>query len=139
SYLAKGYRNDSDRRKDRDGVTVRVIRYTLDDPQRVGHGAEHVLITNLLDEVAHPAIELIILYHERWEEELVFDEQKRHEDPRRTTKPAQLRSETPAGVIQEIYAGSLGQLVRRCSRLDPERRRGVAPGRWSSRARFGMR
>ena len=61
SYLAKVYRNDSDRRKDRDGVVVRVIRYTLDDPQRVGHGEEHVLITNLLDEAAHPADELIIL------------------------------------------------------------------------------
>ena len=34
---------------------VRVIRYTLDDPQRVGHGEEHVLITNLLDEALYPA------------------------------------------------------------------------------------
>jgi hypothetical protein len=113
SYLAKVYKNDSDRRKDRDGVTVRVIRYTLDDSQRVGHGEEHVLITNLLDEVAHPATELILLYHERWEEELVFDEQKTHQDPRRATKPAQLRSETPAGVIQEVYALSLGHFVIR--------------------------
>jgi len=64
SYLAKVYKNDSDRRKDRDGVMVRVIRYTLDDPQRVGHGEEHVLITDLLDEVAHPATGLIILYHD---------------------------------------------------------------------------
>ena len=31
-----------DRKKDRDGIVVRVIRYTLDDPQRVGHGEEHV-------------------------------------------------------------------------------------------------
>ena len=29
-----------------------MIRYTLDDPQRVGHGEVHVLITNLLDESA---------------------------------------------------------------------------------------
>ena len=113
SYLAKVYRNDSDRRKDRDGVVVRVIRYTLDDPQRVGHGEEHVLITNLLDEVAYSATDLIILYHERWEEELTFDEQKTHQDPRRATKPAQLRSETPAGVIQELYALSLGHFVIR--------------------------
>src|SRR4051794_18225232 len=33
SYLAKIYRTPSDRRKDRDGIVVRVIRYTLDDPQ----------------------------------------------------------------------------------------------------------
>ena len=113
SYLAKVYRNDSDRRKDCDGIVVRVIRYTLDDPQRVGHGEEHVLITNLLDETLHPATELIIVYHERWEEELTFDEQKTHQDPRRATKPAQLRSETPAGVIQELFARSLGHFVIR--------------------------
>jgi hypothetical protein len=113
SYLAKVYKNEYDRRKDRDGIVVRVIRYTLDDPQRVGHGQEHVLITNLLDEVVDPAMEMIILYHERWEEELVFDEQKTHQDPRRATKPAQVRSETPAGVIQEIYALSLGHFVIR--------------------------
>jgi Insertion element 4 transposase N-terminal/Transposase DDE domain len=113
SYLAKVYKNDYDRRKDRDGIVVRVIRYTLDDPQRVGHGEEHVLITNLLDEALHPALEMILLYHERWEEELVFDEQKTHQDPRRASKPAHLRSETPAGVIQEIYALSLGHFVIR--------------------------
>jgi hypothetical protein len=113
SYLAKIYKSASDREKDRDGIVVRVIRYTLDDPQRVGHGEEHVLITNLLDEELYPAMELIILYHERWEEEQVFDEQKTHQDPRRATKPAQVRSETPAGVIQEVYALSLGHFVIR--------------------------
>jgi len=113
SYLAKIYRSPTDRAKDRDGVVVRVIRYTLDDPQRAGHGEEHVLITNLLDEKLYHSNELIILYHERWEEELVFDEQKTHQDPRRATKPAHLRSETPAGVIQEIYALSLAHFVIR--------------------------
>jgi hypothetical protein len=91
SYLAKIYRSPSDREKDRDGVVVRVIRSTLDDPQRVGHGEEHVLITNLFSEDLYPAKELILLYHERWEEEQVFDEQKTHQDPRRATKPAQVR------------------------------------------------
>jgi hypothetical protein len=127
SYLAKVYRNDSDRRKDRDGVMVRVIRYALDDPQRVGHGEEHVLITDLLDEVARPATELIILYHERWEEELTFDEQKTHQDPRRATKPAHLRSETPAGVIQEIYALSLGHFVIRSLMCEAAATAGLDP------------
>src|SRR5512132_3889462 len=113
SYLARIYQSPSDRAKDHGGIVVRVIRYTLDDPQRLGHGEEHVLITNLLDENLYPATELIILYHERWEQELVFDEQKTHQDPRRATKPAHLRSETPAGVIQEIYALSLGHFVIR--------------------------
>ena len=88
SYLAKVYRNPYARRVDRDGIVVRVLRYTLDDRQRVGHGEPHVLLTDLLDEALHPATELIALYHERWEEELVFDEQKTHQDPRRATKPA---------------------------------------------------
>ena len=113
SYLAKVYPTPEDRRKDRQGIVVRVIRYTLDDPQRVGHGEVHTLITNLFDEDLYPAKELIMMYHERWEQELVYDEQKTHQDPRRATKPAQLRSETPAGVIQEVYALSLGHFVTR--------------------------
>jgi hypothetical protein len=106
-----------------------VLRYTLDDPQRVGHGEDHVLITNLIDEGLYPAEELIILYHERWEEELTFDEQKTHQDPPRATKPTPLRSQTPAGVIQEIDAVSLAHFVIRAlmfeaaatAALDPDR------------------
>lgn len=113
SYLAKIYASPYHRDKDRDGIVVRVIRYTLDDPQRVGHGEVHTLITTLLDADTYPAVELILLYHERWEEELVFDEQKTHQDPRRPTKPAALRSETPAGVVQEVYALSIGHFVTR--------------------------
>jgi hypothetical protein len=131
SYLAKVYKNASDRQKDRDGITVRVIRYTLDDPQRVGHGEEHVLINNLLDEEIYPANELITLYHERWEEEQVFDEQKTHQDPRRATKPAQLRSETPAGVIQEVYALSLGHFVIRSLMFEAAATVGLDPDRLS--------
>jgi hypothetical protein len=131
SYLAKVYKGPYDREKDRDGIVVRVIRYTLDDPQRVGHGEGHVLITNLLDENLYPARELIILYHERWEEELVFDEQKTHQDPRRATKPAQLRSETPAGVIQEVYALSLGHFVIRSLMFEAAATVGVDPDRLS--------
>jgi hypothetical protein len=131
SYLAKIYKSAYDRQKDRDGIMVRVIRYTLDDPQRVGHSEVHVLITNLFDETLHPAMELIPLYHERWEEELVFDEQKTHQDPRRATKPAQLRSETPAGVIQEVYALSLGHFVIRSLMFEAAASVGLDPDRLS--------
>jgi hypothetical protein len=131
SYLAKIYKGAYDRGKDRDGIVVRVIRYALDDPQRVGHGEEHVLITNLLDEDLHHAMELIILYHERWEEEQVFDEQKTHQDPRRATKPAQLRSQTPTGVIQEIYALSLGHFVIRSLMFEAAAAVGLDPDRLS--------
>jgi len=113
SYLAKIYPSTKDRRNDQNGIVVRLIEYTLDDPQRVGHGQRHRLMTSLLDEQLYPAHELILLYHERWEEELTFDEQKTHQDPRRATKPANLRSETPQGVWQELYALSLGHFVMR--------------------------
>jgi hypothetical protein len=118
SYLAKIYPTSYDRQKDRNGVIVRVIRYKLDDPQRVGHEEEHVLMTTLLDEQQYPASELIVLYHERWEIESTYDEQKTHQDPRRATKPAHLRSETPAGVIQELYALSLAHFVIRALMFD---------------------
>jgi hypothetical protein len=131
SYLAKIYPSAYRRQKDRDGILVRVIRYTLDDPQRVGHGEVHVLITSLVDETIHPAEELIMLYHERWEHELVYDEQKTHQDPRRPTKPAHLRSETPAGVIQEIYALSLGHFVTRALMTEAAATVGLDPDRLS--------
>jgi hypothetical protein len=113
SFLAKIYPSPKDRRKDQHGIVVRILEYMLNDPQRVGHGERHRLMTDLLDETLYPAEELILLYHERWEEELTFDEQKTHQDPRRATKPAQLRSETPGGVRQELYALSLGHFVTR--------------------------
>jgi Transposase DDE domain len=121
SYLAKIYPHGHDREKDRNGIVVRVIEYTLDDPQRTGHGETHRLLTNLLDEIECPALELITLYHERWEEELVFDEQKTHQDPRRAEKPAHLRSESPDGVRQELYALSLGHFVIRALMLEAAR------------------
>ena len=129
SYLAKLYPCESERNQDRQGLLVRVIRYRLNDPQRVGHGEEHVILTTLLDAEQYPARELILLYHERWEIELVYDEQKTHQDPPRPTKPAHLRSETPQGVLQEVYALSLGHFVVRAlmveaaamENLDPDR------------------
>jgi hypothetical protein len=46
----------------------------------------------------HPASRLIVMYHERWEEELAIDELKTHQRDQRLT----LRSETPTGVVQEL-------------------------------------
>ena len=130
SYLSQLYRRDWERTKDRDGQVVRVIRYTLNDPQRGGHGEEHVVLTTLLDAERYPAQELVLLYHERWEIELVYDEQKTHQNPWRVTKSADLRSQTPQGVLQELYALSLGHFVVRSvmtqaaavEELDPDRR-----------------
>lgn len=117
SYLAKIYPSSYDRQKDTNGIVVRVIEYTLDDPQRTGHQETHRLMTNLFDTPMFPALELICNYHERWEIELLFDEQKTHLDPRRPSKAAHLRSETPLGVEQELYALSLGHFVVRALML----------------------
>lgn len=121
SYLAKIYPSSYDRDKDRGGIVVRVIAYTLDDPQRTGHQQEHRFITNLLEETQYPAMELIVGYHERWEHELVYDEQKTHQDPTRAEKPANLRSETPDGVRQEMYALSLAHFVVRALMFESAR------------------
>ena len=131
SYIAKIYPTTYARQKDRDGLEVRVIEYTLNDPQRTGHGETHRLITTLLDPLQYPALELITGYHERWEIELVFDEQKTHQDPVRAEKPAQLRSETPDGVRQELYALSLAHFVVRSLMVEAARPLQLDPDRLS--------
>lgn len=131
SYLAKIYPCESERNRDRQGLVVRVIRYTLHDPQRVGHGEEHVLLTTLVDAQRYPAEELVLLYHERWEIELVYDEQKTHQNPWRVTKSADLRSQTPTGVLQELYALSLGHFVVRSVMAQAAATEGLDPDRLS--------
>jgi hypothetical protein len=131
SYLAKIYANPRDREKDRDGIVVRVIKYKLDDPQRIGHQEEHTLLTDLLNETLHPAWELIPGYHWRWEHELVFGEQKVHQDPPRASKPTHLRSETPTGVLQEVYALSLAHFLIRSLMFQAATRVGLDTDRLS--------
>jgi hypothetical protein len=109
SYLARLYPTAGDRRRDRNGLTVRVIDYALDDPGRGRHhGKPQRLITTLLDEKAHPARRLVELYHVRWEQELAIDEVKTHEMQRPV-----MRSQTPAGVIQELCGLMLSHYVLR--------------------------
>jgi hypothetical protein len=79
-------------------VVVRLIRSTLDDPQRPGHRLEHRLVTSLLDPAAAPARELVTTYHRRWAVESALDELKSHQRPARP-----LRSRKPLGVVQELY------------------------------------
>lgn len=136
SYLAKIYPCYRDHKNDRNGTIVRVIKYKLNDAQRPGHGETRRLVTTLLDPVQHPAEELIVLYHERWEHELMNDEQKTHQDPRRPNKATHLRSESPSGVIQELYALSLAHFVVRKSMYDAARKTGIDPDRLSFTGAF---
>lgn len=97
SYLSKIYRSTYDRQKDRKGVEVRVIEYTLEGVT----GAEPLyrLLTTILDPAEAPANELAALYHERWEIETALDELKTHLRGARIV----LRSKTPELVRQEVY------------------------------------
>ena len=122
SYLAKLYRGSWYRDHDRGGILVRIIEYTFHDPQRPGAGQRHRLLTTLLDPQLDPAKTLILLYHERWEEELTIDELKTHQRERPV-----LRSQTPAGVVQEIYGLLLGHYVVRKLMFEAAQCHGVPP------------
>jgi hypothetical protein len=124
SYLSKLYPSPRHRERDQDGILVRIIEYTFNDPVRPGLKEKHRLLTTLLEWRPHPAKTLIMLYHERWEEELTIDELKTHQRGQ-----AVLKSETPAGVVQEIYGLLLAHYVVRklmaeaaaAKNLDPRR------------------
>lgn len=109
SYLAKLYPSPQARNRDRDGLWVRVIEYTHDDPHRPGCGERHRLFTDLLNPSDLPAAEAPGVYHERWEEELSLDEIKTHLSGREVP----IRSKTPAGVVQEVYGLVLAHYVTR--------------------------
>jgi len=129
SYLSKIYATDYDRLHDRNGTWVRVIEYTLDDPERVGHGEKHRLVTTLLDERQHPAETLIVLYHQRWEEELAIDEIKTH-----LRNSATLRSHRPAGVIQEVYGMFIAHFIIRKLAFEAAQKAEIAPRQISFKA-----
>ncbi len=99
SFLAKLYPSPSDRRRNQRGIIVRIIEYTINDTNRPGYRQKHRLITTLLDADLYPVLELICLYHERWEIEIGLDEIKVHQNENKPT----LRSKTPRGVIQEVH------------------------------------
>jgi hypothetical protein len=126
SYLSKIYRNSGDRKRDRNGIPVRIIESTFDDPGRPGSGEPHRLLTTLLDETLDPAKDLIVGYHERWEEELTIDELKTHQ-----REPAVLRSQTPGGVVQELYGLLLGHYVIRVLMQEAAASTGIDPRRLS--------
>lgn len=118
---------DKRRRAEEERISVRLIRYTLEDPNRPGHGVEHRLITSLLDPQEAPAEELVDAYHARWEFELVADEIKTHQ--RLPQQP--LRSERPVGVVQEVYGLLVAHYIVRAVMVEAAREAGLAPSRLS--------
>jgi hypothetical protein len=126
SYRAKLYPSPGHRRRDEGGIMVRIIEYTLNDSSRVGSGQKHRLLTTLLDARRHPAQQLIVQYHQRWEEELTIDELKTHQRERPV-----LRSETPGGVIQEVVGLVLAHYVVRVLMCEAASQNKLSPRRMS--------
>jgi Insertion element 4 transposase N-terminal/Transposase DDE domain len=122
------------RRKRGERVRVRLIRYTLDDPERPGHRVEHRLITSLLNPREAPAEELVVAYHSRWEFELTVDEIKSHQ----RTPQEPLRSKKPVGVVQEVYGLLVAHYVVRAVMVEAAREAGLAPSRMSFTATLRM-
>jgi hypothetical protein len=124
SMLTKLYASPRHRNRDEEWVVVRLIEYTLRESGQ--ESKKHRLLTTLQDAGRHPAKRLITLYHERWEEELAIDEFKTHQRERPV-----LRSETPAGVVQEITGLLLAHYVVRVLMCEAATRDGLAPRRLS--------
>jgi len=126
SYLADVYPSQYARRRQRDGLRVRVIEY------RVGSKGELIrLVTSLLDPELDPALTLATLYHERWEIELVYDEFKTHQLGRPNGQSVAIRAQGPKAVVQEIYGLMLAHRVVRTAMLAAAVREGIDPDRLS--------
>ncbi len=123
SYLSTVF--DSADRK-RAGQVVRVIDYALQGLATPGQDS-YRLVTNILDPLAAPALELAALYHERWEIEGVFDEFKTHLRANSTV----LRSKTPELVEQELWGLLLAHFAIRQLMAQAAWPRGLDPDRLS--------
>jgi hypothetical protein len=122
SYLTWIYRDQAHHSGER--MLVRVITYTFTDPRIPGAGEQtYRLMTTLLDPFLYPALDLAVLYHERWHVELVIDEARTHLRLSART----LRSLTPEGVIQEIYALLIAHIVVRTLMLRAASQADIAP------------
>jgi Transposase DDE domain len=101
------------------------MRYQITD-ERLGGSGPGLSLRHHLAQPAHgPAKEVLVLYHERWEIEIVVDEIKTH----LRVQQKVLRSHTPEGVRQELYALFLLHFAMRAlmyrsalqAELDPDR------------------
>ena len=127
SFLAYLRPSDYQRGKQGERVFVRVIEYTLTDPNLPGYGETHRLVTTLHDPDAYPIMDLICAYHERWEVEITIDEIDTHQ----RLLPGPLRSLKPVGVIQELYGLLIAHYLVRALMHEAAQQAGLDPDRLS--------
>ncbi len=127
SVLAYIYPTDRGRRKAGERLLVRIITYTLIDPALPHAGEIHRLITTLLDPALYPVMDLICLYHDRWEIEITIDEIETH----LAVVHQPLRSLKPVGVIQELYGILIAHYIIRSIMHDAALLADVDPDRIS--------
>jgi len=95
-------------------LTIRVIDAEITIATAAGRATGHYrLWTTLTDPDTHPAIDLVRLYHQRWEIETCYAEIKSTILGGRV-----LRAQTPAGIEQEIYALLTAYQVLRIAMTD---------------------
>ena len=121
SYL--GWLRDS---QSKSKILVRVIDYRVTNTKRDEKQEVHRLITSLLDDKKYPARELIVLYHERWEIEISFDEIKTHLFMRGRNQPF-FRSRRADGVIQELYGLLILYKVIRAMMIEAAQTQNLSP------------
>jgi hypothetical protein len=125
SYLAAYVPNKQQKQAGIKPLLVRVIEYRITDARLGEPDRLYRLATTWLNPHTASALDLIECYHERWEVEVVLDEIKTHQ---RVQQPV-LRSRTPDGVRQEVYALLLAHYAVRAlmhhaacqANVDPDR------------------
>lgn len=127
SWLVEIQPGDIKRRRKGEKLLLRMVEYTLTDPNLPGYQEKHRLLTTILDEQLAPAIDLVCCYHERWEVELVIDELDTHQ---RSLAPV-LRSRRPDLIYQELYGLVLAHYLIRQQMFRSARKRGLDPDRLS--------
>ncbi|MEV0810139.1 IS4 family transposase [Micromonospora sp. NPDC050200] len=109
-------------------LTIRVVEARISITTTAGtRSGDYRLLTTLLDPHAHPAADLIRLYHERWEIETAYLELKSSILAGRV-----LRARTPDGINQETYALLIVYQLLRTAMVDAtDSRPGTDPDRAS--------